>query len=124
MEWQPGTKECQGSGGMVNCINEAPGTIGYLDAGHGHLEGFDEIHLENSEGTKLTSTMAMQRGGVAAAAEVPNLLPTSSDKDFSAVDLINKVHLHHSCCCLFQLMCLNHFANLICALFYVGACDL
>ena len=89
VEWPEGTKECQGSGGVTDCINEEPGTIGYLDAGHGHSEGFEEVYLENAAGTKLTTIQSRDRGGIAGAADVEGLLPASASDDFSSVSLIN-----------------------------------
>lgn len=88
VEWPADTLECQGSGGVVNCINEEPGSIGYLDAGHGHGAGFKEVYLENRDGTKLTTTQSAARGGIAGAADVDGLLPAAPTGDFSDVSLI------------------------------------
>ena len=30
IEWDAGTKECEGSGGMTNCLRDVAGTIGYI----------------------------------------------------------------------------------------------
>lgn len=90
VEWPEGTLECQGSAGVSDCIAEEPGTIGYLDAGHGHADGFEEVYLENQAGTKLTTIQSGARGGIAGAALVEGLLPGSASDDFSDVTLINQ----------------------------------
>jgi hypothetical protein len=82
--------ECEGSGGVVACIEEEPGTIGYLEAGHGHDAGFEEIYLENSFGTKLTSLQSAAREGVASAANNEGIFPEKASDDFSTVSLINQ----------------------------------
>lgn len=90
VEWPAGTLECQGSGGVVDCIPAEAETIGYLDAGHGHAEGFEEVYLENKAGTKLTTTESSARGGIAGAALVEGFLPATASDDFSSVSLINQ----------------------------------
>ncbi|CAB9498435.1 binding protein PstS 3 [Seminavis robusta] len=90
IDWAPGTLECQGSGGVVDCITEQPGTIGYLDAGHGHGAGLEEIYVQNSFGTKLTTTQSARQGGIAGAADVDGLLPDKASDDFSSVSLLNQ----------------------------------
>ena len=47
------------------------------------------------------AAMAMARDGVAEAANTPNLLPASSDQDFSTVDLINKARMYSIMCVVF-----------------------
>ena len=86
VEWPEGTLECQGSGGVVDCINEEPGTIGYLDSGHGHGALLEEVQLENRDGNKLTTLQSRARGGIAGAA-LDSLLPDSPSDDFSDVSL-------------------------------------
>lgn len=88
VDWPADTLECQGSGGVVNCIEEEPGTIGYLDAGHGHGAGLEEVSLENRDGTKLTTVQSRARGGIAGAADAEGLLPDGPTDDFSDVSLI------------------------------------
>jgi hypothetical protein len=90
VDWPEGTLECQGSAGVTACIEEEPGTIGYLEAGHGHQAGFEEIYLENRDGTKLTSLQAAARGGVAVPADIQEILPEQASDDFSTVSLINQ----------------------------------
>lgn len=73
---------------MTNCIRDTPGTIGYIDSGHGHSEGLVEIELQNRDGSFLSSKEAGARGGIGAAA---GAIPTSADEDFGGVDLLNQV---------------------------------
>lgn len=90
IEWAEGTLECEGSGGVTDCMNEEVGSIGYLDSGHGHAEGFEEVYVENSFGTKLTTIEAAKRGGIAAAAAQEGLMPADATGDFSSVSIINQ----------------------------------
>ena len=83
-------KTCQGSGGMVDCINGASGTIGYIESGHGQAEGLSEVHLENKDGVFLSSKLAAEKGGVIAALNNADV-PTSLDGDFGSVTLLNQV---------------------------------
>jgi hypothetical protein len=75
---------------MIECIEEQPGTIGYLFL-FGNAAGLEEVRVTNSFGTTLTVTESSLRGGIAAAADVVGLLPNSAEDDFSAVSLINQV---------------------------------
>jgi ABC-type phosphate transport system substrate-binding protein len=91
--WPTDTVGCQGSGGMTDCIRNVAGTIGYLDAGHGHEEKLSEIELLNAAGTFLTSKQASAAGGIAEAANdalINNVIPTDPTADFSAVNLLNR----------------------------------
>jgi ABC-type phosphate transport system substrate-binding protein len=90
IEWPEDTSECEGSGGMTDCITGVPGTIGYIDSGHGHLEGLDEIELRNADGNYISSKEAAAQGGILAAAENA-AFPSSLDADFSGVTLLNQV---------------------------------
>lgn len=92
IEWPESTKECEGSGGMTECIKTVPGTIGYIDAGHGHEEGLAEIELQNADGNYLSSKEANEKGGIAAAA---GAVPASADMDFGDVNLLNRVSIQH-----------------------------
>jgi hypothetical protein len=76
---------------VTDCIREEAGTIGYIDAGHGRLAGLEEVYIENRAGTKLTTLTSSAQGGIAAAADVDGLLPSSPTADFSEVSLINQV---------------------------------
>ena len=62
IDWAEGTKVCEGSGGMTSCIRDTAGTIGYIDAGHGHAEGLIEIELRNAHGNFLSSLEASAKG--------------------------------------------------------------
>jgi ABC-type phosphate transport system substrate-binding protein len=49
IEWPPDdefVKTCDGSAGMTACIQATPGTIGYLDSGHGHSVEPGEFNLD------------------------------------------------------------------------------
>jgi hypothetical protein len=46
INWKTNTIGCKGLGGMTDCITSTPGTIGYIDSGHGHAEGLQEIELK------------------------------------------------------------------------------
>jgi len=73
---------------MADCINAKPGTIGYIDSGHGHSVGLEEIDLENLQGTFLNSKVANERDGIAAAVKRSNF-PDSTTDDFGDVNLVN-----------------------------------
>ena len=91
IDWPEDTEPCEGSGGVTKCINDVPGTIGYIDAGHGHAEGLAEIELANLDGTVQTSKKADERGGIAEAmAQAQGELPTSASADWSGVSLLNR----------------------------------
>jgi hypothetical protein len=81
-------KKCEGSAGMVECIKEKAGTIGYMDAGHGYDNDLAEIELKNRDGTLLTSKVAAERGGIIAAET--GAFPDSPDQDFGGVSLVNR----------------------------------
>ena len=51
-------KPHQGSGNVANAIAEHQYSIGYIDAGHGHELGFQEISLTNKFGQQLVSKEA------------------------------------------------------------------
>ena len=74
----------EGSGNMANAIAANQYSIGYIDAGHGHELGFQEISLTNRNGQKLTSKEA----DIPKAATAYGTLP-SIDEDWSDVSLIN-----------------------------------
>jgi len=88
IDWPEGTSSCEGWTSMAKCIHETPGTIGYIDAGHGHQENLEEVALLNSSGLYLTSKTAAANGGWGAA--LLNTLPTSAEADFSGVSLLNQ----------------------------------
>ena len=76
-------KPHQGSGNVANAIAEHQYSIGYIDAGHGHELGFQEISLTNKFGQQLVSKEA----NIPKAA-TGFTLPSIED-DWSAVSLIN-----------------------------------
>lgn len=90
IDWPADTSECEGSGGMTNCIVTVPGTIGYIDSGHGHAENLQEIELRNADNVYITSKDAASRGGVAAVIDLMGI-PDSLDESFADVDPLNKV---------------------------------
>mmetsp|Transcript_21052 Transcript_21052/g.29709 ORF Transcript_21052/g.29709 Transcript_21052/m.29709 type:complete len:545 (+) Transcript_21052:70-1704(+) len=81
--------ECEGSGGMTNCIRDNPGTIGYIDSGHGHAENLNEVELKNKFGTILSSKEAAAKQGIAAAAS-NTALPSDLTASFADIDFLNK----------------------------------
>ncbi|KAL3920075.1 MAG: hypothetical protein SGILL_003445 [Bacillariaceae sp.] len=89
IEWPADTIGCEGSGGMTDCIRGTGGTIGYIDAGHGHSQNLQEIELLNAANTYISSKEASERGGILAAAENADL-PATLDGDFSQVNLLNQ----------------------------------
>jgi len=89
IDWPADTVGCEGSGGMTDCINNVPGTIGYIDAGHGQSEGLPEIELQNADGNYLSSAEAASRGGIMAAAANAGI-PAELTGDFSNVQLLNQ----------------------------------
>jgi len=87
VNWDTSTDPCEGSGGMTTCIKSTAGTIGYIDAGHGHEEKLIEVDLMNRDGVYLSSKSAAQSGGIGAAAVS---IPGSADEDFGPVNLLNQ----------------------------------
>ena len=90
IEWPEDTIGCEGSGGMSACIKEKPGTIGYIDMGHGHAENLQEIELLNAAQKYISSKEAAEAGGIMAAAENA-ALPATLDGSFADVNLLNQV---------------------------------
>lgn len=80
----------QGSGEMASQIGSTPYAIGYLDAGHGHSNGFEEVMLQNADQEWLTSAMALagSTNGVEAAAT--SVTTPAADADWSLVNYFNK----------------------------------
>jgi hypothetical protein len=89
VNWANGTKICEGSDAMTSCIRDVPGTIGYIDSGHGHAEGLIEIELRNANGKFLSSLEALMNGGVTAAIDTA-VFPSSADEDFGNVEVLNQ----------------------------------
>ena len=91
IEWHPSTNECDGSDLMAECIQSNEGSIGYVDAAHGHEALLTEIRVENGDGNFLTSIDAGVEG-VRAAVDA-DLIPLAADEDFSAMEFYNMVRL-------------------------------
>jgi len=87
--WHSDTKGCEGSGGMTNCIRETPGTIGYIDSGHGHSEGLTEIELRNADDVYISSKESNERDGIMAATDNAGL-PDELTGSFADVQLLNQ----------------------------------
>lgn len=96
IDWPADTNGCEGSGGMTDCIVGQPGTIGYIDSGHGHSENLQEIELRNADDVYISSKEASVRGGIMAAADNAGL-PDSLDQSFADIDYLNKVSEMISC---------------------------
>jgi len=90
VNWKEDTEKCEGSSGMTTCINTIPGTIGYIDAGHGHSEGLSEIELQNADGVYLTSKKAAKNNGILAAVTEDAGIPDRLDKSFANANLLNQ----------------------------------
>jgi len=88
-KWGPQTNECYGSSGMTKCIKGNPGSIGYLDSGHGWSEGLSEVNLKNFDQKFLTSRIAHNNNGIAAAVSNAET-PDHAYQDWSSVHFLNK----------------------------------
>lgn len=87
ISWEEDTMECDSSSKMVACLKDNVGTIGYADSGHGLKQGLDEIALLNRAGRRLSSTEALENGGVGTALVT---IPASADEDFGSVNPVNQ----------------------------------
>jgi len=81
---------CYGSGGMATCIDEVPGTIGYLEVGHGISTGLDEVRLHNRDAAIGTPQFRNSQESSVEAAITTDAFPTSPDEDFSSVSFIDR----------------------------------
>lgn len=90
IEWPADTLSCEGSSAMTACITGNPGTIGYIESGHGHAQGLQEIELLNKAQSFISSKEAAEKGGILAAVDNA-IFPDSLDGDFSDVNLLNQV---------------------------------
>eukprot|EP00980_Cylindrotheca_fusiformis_P028282 scaffold22589_cov138-Cylindrotheca_fusiformis.AAC.45 len=88
--WKTDTEACEGSGGMTDCIRNEVGTIGYIDSGHGHAEGLQEIDLLNADGEYLSSKEAGEKNGILAAATEDAGIPPALDQSFANINLLNQ----------------------------------
>ena len=73
---------------MTSCVQDFPGTIGYIESGHGHTAGLTEVQIPNKGGSYLDSLKAIKNGGILSALTT---LPASADMDFVQVDLLTRV---------------------------------
>lgn len=82
---------CYGSGGMATCIDETPGTIGYLEVGHGISTGLDEVRLHNRDAALggAAEFRNSQESSIEAAITT-DAFPSSPDEDFSGVSFIDR----------------------------------
>jgi ABC-type phosphate transport system substrate-binding protein len=76
------------SGGMINEISNNEGTIGYIDSGHGVLEGLKEIELNNGF-RFLNSQEAVAQDGVAKAVQRSDF-PERADMDLGDLNFLNR----------------------------------
>lgn len=91
IDWAAGTFDGQGSGGVATFIKDNAYAIGYLDAGHGHDEGFSEIALKNKDGDYITTKDAGAVGIAAAGAHAvaTKVFPADPTANFAAVNCYN-----------------------------------
>ena len=88
VEWHPDTNPCDGSGPMTACLKDNEGSVGYIDAAHGHENGLTEIRVRNGDGRYLT-TVESGVAGVQEAATDLAAAPATADGDFSDVAFYN-----------------------------------
>jgi ABC-type phosphate transport system substrate-binding protein len=87
--WHASTHPCEGSAGMTACVKDNAGAIGYMESGHGWSEDLPEVNVLNGNNRSLTSRIAKENGGIAAAASEA-VTPSLADSDWGDVDFINK----------------------------------
>ena len=94
VDWPVDTLECQGATGMLHCLKEHPGAIGYISStsitSEGSTEGLEEVQLQNQNGRYLTSEESSQRGGFEPLTS-RETLSLSFDEDWSTIDFLNQV---------------------------------
>lgn len=74
---------------MTKCLKDKPYGIAYIDSGHGHKAGLEEVRLKNLEGNFLNVREADEKGGIQQAER--DVLPEgNATVDFSEVSLINR----------------------------------
>lgn len=88
--WHVRTHPCEGSALMTACIKDNPGSIGYIDSGHGRAERLNEVAIQNKDKNYLTSTVAVENDGLMSAIE-STILPTTMTEDWGPVNFINAV---------------------------------
>jgi len=90
------TVACLGSQGMTECIQDVPGTIGYISAGFGQqAEGITEVRLPaNSNASAATNNSSVvfrtsAESSISGAVQ-RSVLPNSPDDDFSNVTFVDQ----------------------------------
>ena len=86
--WPSAFQNAHGSGGVSSYIANTENAIGYVDAGHGHDVGLNEIKLQNKAG-RYMDTKSGDVGAAAEAAISNNIFPAKGDGNFEAVNLLN-----------------------------------
>ena len=81
---------CSGSAGMAQCVEDVPGTIAYLEAGHGIASGLTEVRLHNRDAAVGTTVFRNSQESSIQAAVGVDVFPSSPDEDFSGVSFINR----------------------------------
>jgi ABC-type phosphate transport system substrate-binding protein len=93
VEWPADTMECEGSGGVTNCLIETPGSLGYVDSSHGRnaaVSGLREVAIPSTDEPNLylTSGESAEKGGILSAAA--GSFPEKVTDDFGKVSLLNR----------------------------------
>jgi ABC-type phosphate transport system substrate-binding protein len=86
--WHVRTHPCEGSALMTACIKDNPGSIGYIDSGHGWAERLNEVAIENKDKKYLTSTISVENDGLMSAIE-STILPSTMTEDWGPINFIN-----------------------------------
>ena len=81
---------CFGSAGMADCVADVPGTIGFLEVGHGVAASLDEVRLHNRDADVGSTVFRNSRESSVRSAITVDALPSSPDEDFSAVTFVNQ----------------------------------
>ena len=84
--WTPDVKFCRGNSGMMECIQQETGVIGYLDSGLGWGAGMSEASLKNKYGRTLNSAQAAYFNGIGVKEH--GIVPSDPTADFGSVSLL------------------------------------
>lgn len=79
---------------MTNCIKDNPGSIGYIDSGHGWAERLNEVAIRNKDNRYLTGALAVENQGLMAAIDANGQLPSRMYADWGNVLFINQVRYY------------------------------
>mmetsp|Transcript_9178 Transcript_9178/g.10605 ORF Transcript_9178/g.10605 Transcript_9178/m.10605 type:complete len:584 (+) Transcript_9178:130-1881(+) len=88
VNWPEDTTIGQGSDGVAAEIVKTEYSIGYIDAGHAHALGLQEIELKNKDGIYLNTNEAIIGDAAAEALKAGNL-PTLGSSSWADVNLYN-----------------------------------